>query len=284
MLKIMVTGATGNVGLEVIRLLQEHDCHICAAVRNPDQAKQILGNNIDFVQFDFTNSDTWANAFERVNKLFLVRPPNLANVRKQIAPVLNAAKLSGVEQVVFLSIQGAERNQIVPHSKIERYINQLGIPATFLRAGFFMQNLNTIHREDIKTRGELFMPAGNGITSFIDVRDIAAVAVRALIEDGHSSRAYTLTGSEALTYYKVAEIFTEVLGKSIRYANPSVLNFIFQMRARGLPMSYVLVMVGIYTTARLGLASGITSDTEQLLGHPPLTMRQYVEDYREFWL
>jgi uncharacterized protein YbjT (DUF2867 family) len=284
MLKIMVTGATGNVGLEVIRLLQEHDCHICAAVRNPDQAKQILGNNIDFVQFDFTNSDTWANAFERVNKLFLVRPPNLANVRKQIAPVLNAAKLSGVEQVVFLSIQGAERNPIVPHSKIERYIKQLSIPATFLRAGFFMQNLNTIHREDIKTRGELFMPAGNGITSFIDVRDIAAVAVRALIEDGHSSRAYTLTGSEALTYYKVAEIFTEVLGKSIRYANPSVLNFIFQMRARGLPMSYVLVMVGIYTTARLGLASGITSDTEQLLGHPPLTMRQYVEDYREFWL
>jgi uncharacterized protein YbjT (DUF2867 family) len=284
MLKIMVTGATGNVGFEVIRLLQEHDCHICAAVRNPDQAKQILGNNIDFVQFDFTNSDTWTNAFEKVNKLFLVRPPNLANVRKQIAPVLNAAKLSGVEQVVFLSIQGAERNPIVPHSKIERYIKQLSIPATFLRAGFFMQNLNTIHREDIKTRGELFMPAGNGITSFIDVRDIAAVAVRALIEDGHSSRAYTLTGSEALTYYKVAEIFTEVLGKSIRYANPSVLNFIFQMRARGLPMSYVLVMVGIYTTARLGLASGITSDTEQLLGHPPLTMRQYVEDYREFWL
>ncbi|MBW4507291.1 MAG: SDR family oxidoreductase [Scytonematopsis contorta HA4267-MV1] len=285
MLKIMVTGATGNVGFEVIRLLQEHNCHICAAVRNPNQAKQqILGNNIDFVQFDFTNSDTWTNAFEKVNKLFLVRPPNLANVRKQIAPVLNAAKLSGVEQVVFFSIQGAERNRIVPHSKIERYINKLGIPATFLRAGFFMQNLSTVHREDIKTRGELFMPAGKGITSFIDVRDIAAVAVRALIENGHSSRAYTLTGSEALTYYQVADIFTEVLGKPIRYAKPSVLNFIFQMRARGLPMSYVLVMVGIYTTARLGLAGNITSDVEQLLGRPPLTMRQYVEDYRHLWL
>ncbi|MDF5724489.1 MAG: SDR family oxidoreductase [Rhizonema sp. PD37] len=283
MLKILVTGATGNVGREVIRLLFNQNCHVCAAVKNIDNAKQILGSNIHYIPFDFTNSNTWANAFVGVNKLFLVRPPAFANIRKQIAPVLYAAKQAGIEQIVFLSILGAERNRFVPHSKIERYIEQLCIPATFLRASFFMQNLNTVHREDIKTRGELFMPAGNGKTSFIDVRDIAAVAVRTLVEDGHSQRAYTLTGGEALTYYEVADIFTAVLGKPMRYINPSVLSFVAQMSARRLPLSFVFIMAAIYTTARLGLADSITSDVEQLLLRPPLTLRQYIEDYQQFW-
>jgi uncharacterized protein YbjT (DUF2867 family) len=221
MLKILVTGATGNVGQEVLRLLQSYDCHVCAAVRNPNSAKQILGSNIQTVPFDFTNPDTFDRAFLQVNKIFLVRPPALANIRLQIAPALNAAKLAGVEHIVFLSILGAEHNRFLPHSKIERYINQLGIRATFLRASFFMQNFNTTHTEDIKVRGELLLPAGNGKTSFIDVRDVAAVAVRTLIEDGHQGRAYTLTGAEALTYYEVADIFTSVLGKRVRY-NPTL--------------------------------------------------------------
>lgn len=283
MLKILVTGATGNVGTEVIRLLQQQNCHVVAAVRNPDKAQQILGNNIHYVPFDFTNPNTFNDAFLEVNKLFLVRPPALANLRKDIAPALNAAIAAGVEHVVFLSILGAERNKVVPHAQIERYITELGIKFTFLRASFFMQNLNTTHRDDIKN-GELFLPAGNGKTSFIDVRDIAAVAVRALIEDGHSNRAYPLTGNEALTYYEVADIFTSVLGKEIRYTNPNLLKFIWVMRSRGLKLDFVLIMAAIYTTARLGLAGAVTPDTEQLLGRPPLTVRQYVEDYRQFWL
>ncbi|BAT55824.1 NmrA family protein [Nostoc sp. NIES-3756] len=283
MQKILVTGATGNVGQEVVRLLLLQNCHVYAAVRNPPSDKQILGSDVECIPFDFTNPDTFTEAFKEVNKLFLVRPPALANVRQQIAPALNAAKLAGIEHIVFLSLLGAERNSFVPHSKIERYIEQLGVPATFLRCSFFMQNLNTTHCEDIKTRGELLMPAGNGKTSFIDVRDIAAVAVRTLIEDGHQSRAYALTGKEALTYYEVANILTSVLGKQIHY-NPSLLKFVQQTRSSGLPMDFILVMIAIYTTARLGLAGTITSDTEQLLNRSPMTIRQYVEDYAEFWL
>jgi uncharacterized protein YbjT (DUF2867 family) len=281
--KILVTGATGNVGQEVVRLLLLQNCRVCAAVRNPTRAKQILGSEVEYVDFDFTNPDTFGEAFKEVNKFFLVRPPALANVRQQIAPALDAAKLAGVEHIVFLSLLGAERNSVVPHSKIENYINQLGIPATFLRCSFFMQNLNTTHREDIKIRGELLMPAGKGKTSFIDVRDIAAIAVRTLIEDGHQFCSYALTGKEALTYYEVADIFTSVLGKPIRY-NPSLLKFIWQMRSSGLSMGFILVMVAIYATARLGLAGEITPDIEQLLNRSPITIRQYVEDYAECWL
>ena len=286
---ILVTGATGNVGREVVRLLSVQKFPVTAAVRNPIGASKYFGSNVRCVLFDFTNPDTFADTFEGVDKLFLVRPPNIADIN-QITPALNAAKQAGIEEIIFLSIIGADRNRIVPHYAIERAIEQLNIPAIFLRCSFFMQNLNTTHREDIQIRDRLFMPAGNGRTSFIDVRDIAAVALKFLTESNRSKgasqldRAYDLTGAVALTYYEVATVFTNVLDRPIHYTNPSIPIFIWQMLRQGFPLPFILVMVGIYTTARFGLASMVTSDVQQLLDRVPISMQQYVEDYRQYWL
>ena len=286
---ILVTGATGNVGTEVVRLLSHLDYRVTAAVRNPIEAQKSIGNNVHCVPFDFTNPETFTDAFAGINKLFLVRPPAIADISK-ITPALNAAKQSGVEEIVFLSIIGADKNRIVPHYAIERSIEQLNIPAVFLRCSFFMQNLNITHREDIRLRDRLFMPAGNGKTSFIDVRDIAAVAVKFLTEEHHQSqelseinRAYELTGAVALTYSEVATTFTNVLGRPIHYTNPSIPIFIWEMLRQGFPLQFVLVMVGIYTTARFGLADLVTLDVQQLLGRSPISMQQYVDDYRQCW-
>lgn len=287
---ILVIGATGNVGREVLRLLSADDYPVSAAVRNPIKAQKKFDSNTRCVLFDFTNPDTFADAFAGINKLFLVRPPAIADIN-QITPALDAAKQAGIEEIVFLSIIGADKNRIVPHYAIERAIEQLNIPATFLRCSFFMQNLNTTHRKDIRLRDRLFMPAGSGKTSFIDVRDIAAVAVKILTEEQDraneeliSNRAYDLTGAVALTYSEVATIFTTVLGRSIHYTNPSIPIFIWQMLRQGFPLKFVLVMVGIYTTARFGLAGMVTSDVQKLLNRPAISMQQYVEDYRECWV
>jgi uncharacterized protein YbjT (DUF2867 family) len=283
---ILVTGATGNVGREVVRLLSDLDYPVTAAVRNPIEALKSFGSNVRCVSFDFTNPETFTNAFAGINKLFLVRPPAIADIHK-IPPALNAAKRSGVEEIVFLSIIGADKNRIVPHYAIERAIEQLNIPSVFLRCSFFMQNLNTTHREDIRLRDRLFMPAGNGRTSFIDVRDIAAVAVKILTESKGElpiDCAYDLTGATALTYAEVANTFTTVLGRPIQYTNPSIPIFIWQMLRQGFPLQFVLVMVGIYTTVRFGLADLVTSDVQQLLGRSPISIDRYVEDYRECWL
>jgi uncharacterized protein YbjT (DUF2867 family) len=283
---ILVTGSTGNVGKQVVRLFSDLDYPITAAVRNPIEAQKSFGSNIRCVPFDFTDPNTFTDTFAGINKLFLVRPPAIADIHK-ITPALNAAKQAGVEEIVFLSIIGADKNRIVPHYAIERTIEQLNIPAVFLRCSFFMQNLNTTHREDIRLRNRLFMPVGNGKTSFIDVRDIAAVAVKILTEpkaERSNNRAYDLTGAASLTYTEVATIFTTVLGRQIQYTNPSIPIFIWQMLRQGFLLQFVLVMVGIYTTARFGLADLVTSDVQELLDRSPISMQQYVEDYQQCWL
>lgn len=127
------------------------------------------------------------------------------------------------------------------------------------------------------------MPAGHGRTSFIDARDVAAVGVRALTEEGHRQTACALTGAEALSYFEVADRFSEGLGCEIRYTNPSVLDFVAHMRGQGHPWPFILVMTGIYLTARFGLAATVTDDLETTLGRAPTSMREFIRDYRSCW-
>lgn len=146
-----------------------------------------------------------------------------------------------------------------------------------------MQNLSTTHRDDIRLHDDLFIPAGTGKTSFVDARDIAAVAVLALTQPGHTSKAYPLTGNQALDYFEVAKMLTEALDRPIYYSRPGLVKFIWTMRDRGLPLDFVLVMAGIYTTTRLGWAANITPDVERLLGRSPISLRQFIKDYQSVW-
>jgi uncharacterized protein YbjT (DUF2867 family) len=213
-----------------------------------------------------------------------VRPPALANVKRDIAPALAAARQAGVRHIVFLSLQGVEKNPIVPHHKIEKLILELGFAFTFLRASFFMQNLSTTHQAEIRDRQEIAVPVGRAKTSFIDVRDIGVVAVAALTENGHEHRNYTLTGGQALNYHQVAQIMTEVLGRPIRYTNPSLIRFVRQELRAGRPLDYTLVMAGLYTITRFGNAKTVTTDVKTILGREPITFRQFVTDYQSCWL
>ena len=117
----------------------------------------------------------------------------------------------------------------------------------------------------------------------MDARDVAAVAVEALTEPGHENRAYPLTGAEALDYFEVAGVLSEVLGRRIIYARPGIPEFWRAARARGLPRGFAAVMVGIYTTARLGLAGTVTGDLARVLGRPPAALRRFASDHRETW-
>ncbi len=279
---ILVTGAPGNVGAEVVKGLQGKAAFRVGAL-SVDRARAALGDQNEYVTFNFLDPATFPDAFNGIQKLFLVRPPQLGNVPKEIAPAINAAIEAGVKHIVFLSLQGVEQQRIVPHYKIEQLIRASGISYTFLRAGFFMQNLSTTHRAEIRDYNEIRLPVGKAKTSFIDVRDIAAVGVCALTEDGHENKVYTLTGSEALDYYEVASILTDVLRRTIRYTNPSALRFVVQQVRAGQPFKFALLMAALYTITRFGNAKEIAPDVQQVLGRPPILFKQFAADYRAEW-
>jgi len=275
---ILVTGAGGNVGREVTRELAARGQPVRAAVYDSADGGR-LPDGVAAVRFDFTDPASWPAAFDGVDRLFLMRPPAISNIGRDIQPAVDFALARGVRRIVFLSLIGAERNRIVPHARIESLLVKSGAAWTMLRCGFFMQNLDTTHRADIAHHGDIFIPAGNGRTAFIDARDIGAVAARVLSEPGHERACYPLTGSESLSYGEVAAIMTEELGRRITYSNPSPLAFARRFRRRGFARGHIRVMQVIYLTTRLGLAAAVYPEAAALLGRPPITLRQYVRDY-----
>ena len=281
---VLVLGATGNVGGAVVAQLAGLPVHVRAGVRNVAETPAAAANT-EYVPFDFDHPTTYDAALTGVDTLFLVRPPALADAKRFFNPVIDRAKALGVGHVVFLSLIGVEGNKLVPHYAIEQYIMRSGLPYTFLRAGFFMQNLTDTHRAEIRDHDELFIPAGRGKTAFIDTRDIAAVGVKAILEGApHYQQAYRLTGSESLDYYEVAALLTRELGRPITYRDPNVLRFVARMLQNKQPFSFALITSAIYLTTRFGKAAEITPDVAQLLGRPPTLLATFMHDYRAQWM
>jgi uncharacterized protein YbjT (DUF2867 family) len=280
--KILVTGATGNVGREVVKDLLAHGEPVVAAVLDDEDGRQVR-EGTPTVLLGFCRVETFGPALHGVDRLFLMRPPAISDVRRTLCPLVDLARHLGIRQIVFLSLFGAGRNRLVPHHRVEQHLQWSGIPFTFLRPSFYMQNLNTTHCIEIAEKDEILVPAGRSRTSFVDVRDVGAVAARVLTEPGHEYAAYELTGAEALDYYQVAALFSGELGRQVTYRQPSIPRFVRAMRGRRTPWPFILVMVGLYTATRSGAAAQVTDQVERLLGRPPITVRQYIRDYRDCW-
>jgi uncharacterized protein YbjT (DUF2867 family) len=282
--RILIIGALGNVGAEVVHSLLSLGKPIRAVDTDPQKVRARFGDAVEAMRFDFTDPNTYEQTFAGVEKMFLMRPPQIAQVKRDMFPALDAAKRLGVQHVVFLSIIGVEHAKFIPHYKVEAYLKEKKFETTFLRCSFFMQNLSTTHRTEIKERSEIFVPVGNTKTSFIDVRDIGAVASRCLTEERHAGKNYILTGAEALDYWQTSKILSETLGREITYRNPNPLTFFFQTLRRGASFSYTIIVMGLYLSTRFGMAQSVTNEVERLIGRKPISFQQYTQDYKEAWL
>lgn len=284
--KYLVTGASGNIGQYVVHELTMLKKDVKAAAYNLEKAEDLFKDKdgVEVVKFDFLDKKTFDDALEGVRAIFLVRPPNLASPEKDMLPFLQVAKEKGIEKIVFVSLLGVEKNPIVPHRKIENMIRDLKIPYVFLRPSFFMQNLNTNHREEIQQRDELYIPAGRSKTSFIDTRDIAKAAAISLVHDKYKDVGITLTGKEAIDYWQVSNILSQVLGRKITYKNPSLLSFRKERIKRGTPKAFANVMTLLYLMTKLGTAKDITDDLEKLIGREPISFKQYAIDHKDNWI
>jgi len=281
MAKILVTGATGNVGAALIQLLKNSGADFEAAVTDISKTEKIpVGVPLRQLAFDGKSDPA---PFTGIDKLFLMRPPCISDVKKYMFPAIDAAVSAGVSHFVFLSLQGAERNSFVPHRKLEKYLIKTGIPYTFIRPSFFMQNLSTTHLKEIRDNDEIYVPAGKGRTAFIHVSDIAYIAFKALTENGHENKAYEITGSDSLTYNEVASMLSESLGRKITYKMPSAFSFVLRKIKEGINPEFAVVMAAIYTVCALGKAGETTQVFKQLTGKNPVSMKEFINENINLW-
>lgn len=285
MSKILVTGASGNVGGYVAEYLIKDGHDVVAGGTNVEKLQRKFGDKVKSVFFDFTDPKTFSAALQDVDRVFIMRPPHLGKP-EDLKPFIEALKSKGsIKLVSFLSLIGVENNPIPPHHKIEKYIEQAGLPYCHIRPSFFMQNISGVHSFEIKHFDRIVVPVGNALTSFIDAEDIGEITAKVLSEpDKHQNRGYSITGPEAIEYYAVSKILSEELGREIVYANPKPsLAKKYWIEVRGLDKEYSTVMGWLYLMTRMGTAKKTTNVFEEVMGKKPQTFRQFVKKNLDAW-
>jgi uncharacterized protein YbjT (DUF2867 family) len=280
MKNILITGATGNVGMEVIKSLNElnHTFEIYAGVFNLEKDKLKLKDyKLNALHFDFTDVATYKPALDNCDIFFLLRPPQLSEVKKYFKPLIDLAVSCSVKHIVFLSVQGVEKSKIIPHHKIEKLIVESKIPYTFLRPAYFMQNFTTTLHTDLVKHYRIFLPAGKAKFTLIDVKDIGEVAAKILTEtEKHLNKSYELTNHEKLSFGEMAEKLSKGLKTVIKYESPNLLKFFIVKRKEKMPIVLILVMIMLHYLPRFQKEPEITDWVNKLINVEPKTFDEFV--------
>lgn len=280
--RILVVGATGRVGGELVKLLVERHETVRAAARNP--SRHSFPVSVKPVRFDFDQPETFAPALEGVKKVFLVARPGDNHSDRAAMPLIDEAKNHGVRLIVNLTAMGVEQDETFMLRLLEKYVEGSGIAFVHLRPNWFMQNFDSGPIfADIRATGAIHLPAGDARLSFIDVRDIAAVACEALTDPRHAGNAYTLTGSEALSHFEVAAKIAKAAGKTVSYAPISEESARAGLAARGVPSELIERWTDFFRKVRKGLCAPVSKDVESVLGRPPILFDRYAKDYARAW-
>jgi uncharacterized protein YbjT (DUF2867 family) len=278
---VLVTGATGTIGRDVARQLSAKGVAVRAGVRDKARARKQFGADIALVPLDFENEKTFSEALEGVEKVFLL-PPLLPNQLDVMNAFVDAAKRAGVRHVVKLSAIGIDDESqpaaIKSHDANERHIRESGVAFTFLRPNSFMQNFITYFPP---RNGAIYLPWGNGTASFVDTRDIASVAAKALTSDGHEGKIYTLTGPATLWIAEVALILSEATGRELKYVDVPEAAARDGMLQAGVPQWQVELVLELHAVNKQNRWSAVTSDIEKVTGTPPTDFAQFAREHAD---
>jgi uncharacterized protein YbjT (DUF2867 family) len=282
-MKILVTGASGNIGSELIKSLSkiEKGVEIIAGDFDVKRARNTLAeySNLSFRHLDFNNPVTFDEALEGIGTIFLLRPPQLANVEKYFRPFLSKAKEKGIHRVMFLSVQGVENQKFIPHFKLEKLIIELGFNYIFLRPGYFMQNLTTTLLSDIKHNNRIYIPAGKLKLNWVDAADIGKVGAHLLMAfEKFKNRPFEITGNEFMGFDVVADIMTRQLSRKISYVSPNLFSFYRAKRKQGIsrPMIFVLIMLHFLPRFKRNEAR-LTNVVRDITGTEPGNLKDFIK-------
>ena len=287
MKRVLITGASGNVGLEVIRSLitYSNSIDIVAGLRNPENDRSKFDSqNVEVLKFDFEDPATFLGALNNTDILFLLRPPQITNI-DCFKPLVEAAKKSNIRHIVFLSVQGVEKSNIIPHHKIEKLIKESKIPYTFLRPAYFMQNFTTTLQKDLVQHQRTYLPAGDIKFTLVDVRDIGSFAAHVICNNtDHINMAYELTCTEKLSFEEMANKMTAVFGISIKYISPNLLAFYLNKRKENMPTGLILVMIMLHYLPRFQKKAQISNSFKLIASRMPITFDKFLVDFKHLMI
>lgn len=276
--KILVTGATGTIGKAVVKALSNEKRSFVAAVRNTAKASEKLGAGVELVNFDFEDPSTYEAATNGVDKVFLVGPPLVTNLDSLLTPFIDFLKAKEIKRVIYIGSLGMEKMPDLPfHVVLSEKLKKDGFDYTILKPSFFAQNFKNYEWDNITQRNITYAPAGIGKVAFVDVNDIAQLAVKALLEDGHIGKEYEITGPETLTYADAALLLSEVTNKQIVYPNPRSEEYTGALKSAGAPDFIAPYMISVYSLIANDEVNIVSPVVEKLTGRKPTSLKEVLE-------
>lgn len=291
MKKLLVIGATGNIGTAVIDALLAHsnkeEVQIVAGCRNIAKAKKNFPtwyNQVQWLSMDLENTATFEEELSTINCVFLLRPPHLADM-KIFQPIIDLFVKNNIKEIVFLSVQGVEKSTIIPHYKIEQSIKQSGLEYVFIRPSYFMQNLITELLADIKHKKAIVLPAGNAKFNWVDVQNIGE-AIAEIIHnfDPYCNQAIEITGKENKNFEAVATLLSSIIGIQISYKSVNPFQFFFIKKKEGIPFGKILVLFMLHFIARFEPEPIISDNYTKITGKQPTLLAQFIEREKQHFV
>ena len=285
--KILITGATGQVGSKTINYLSGYtDIEIVAAVRTNNKRQPFHAKGIASVVLDFDDESTYEAAFKDIERLFIVTGYTVDMLRQSKA-LIDAAKVAGVKHIVHLGACGRDNTTVAHwawHQLVERYIEWNGFSFTHLRPETFMQNLLSYDGTAVIKHGIIQHYVKDARKSWVDVNDVAAVAAQALLKPQlHNGKTYRL-GYDAKSYYEIADMLTDAIGKKFKYVPHPPEEFLRIMKAKGADMAYMDCVYKHYIRYAEGTIPGaddVFDNFPDITGYEPTRWADFIEKHKE---
>lgn len=277
MSRILVVGAHGTVGSALVPLLSAAGHQVLRATSRTPSAP-------DHVALDAVTGRGRDTVFAGADAAFLLAPPGHVNQHELLNPLIDAARAQGVRKVVLMSAMGANADESTPLRRAELHLEASGLAWNVIRPNWFMQNFHTFWLQGIREHEAILLPTGRARGSFIDARDIAAVAAALLSRSDFDNREFDLTGAEALDHDEVAAVLSRELGRTIRYEEITPDAMRGALLGAGLPADYTEFLLVILGYFKAGYAERTTDAVQAITGQVPRRLAAYVRHYRSAWL
>lgn len=283
---ILVTGATGHLGKAVVEeLLQKVNAStISALVRNPQKAEELHAKGVKVITGDYNEYDSLVAAFQGVDKLYFVSSSDIMNRFAQHQNVVKAAVEAGVGHILYTSAQRKSEDGSSPialvadaHWKTDNLIKESGLTYTILKHGLYTDILPMFMGDKVIETGTIFLPAGEGKSSYASRQDMAAAGAILMTSEGHENKTYELGSDVSYSFQDIARMLGELSGKPIQYASPSPAVFRQQLKSYGVPDQVIEGMTTFCVAIAEGEFDFPSTDLEAILGRKPQPVNEFLK-------